>query len=57
MMDAGRHPRIKLLAYSEVESVSGYIGNFDVKIRRKARSVEEDKCNGCGECQKVCPNK
>ncbi|HEY3450984.1 MAG TPA: CoB--CoM heterodisulfide reductase iron-sulfur subunit A family protein [Myxococcales bacterium] len=57
MVEAYQHPRIKLLAYSEVESVSGYIGNFSVKIRRKARSVEEDKCNGCGECQKVCPNK
>ncbi|MGC4116059.1 MAG: CoB--CoM heterodisulfide reductase iron-sulfur subunit A family protein [Myxococcales bacterium] len=57
MVEAYQHPRIKLLAYSEVESVSGYIGNFSVKIRRKARSVDEDKCNGCGECQKVCPNK
>jgi len=57
MVEAYQHPRIKLMAYSEVESVSGYIGNFEVKVRRKARSVDEDKCNGCGECQKVCPNK
>ena len=57
MVEVAQHPRIKLLAYSEVESVEGYIGNFQVKIRRKARSVDETKCNGCGECQKSCPNK
>jgi heterodisulfide reductase subunit A2 len=57
MVEVAQHPRIKLLAYSEVESVEGYIGNFQVKIRRKAGSVDETKCNGCGECQKSCPNK
>jgi heterodisulfide reductase subunit A len=57
MVEVAQHPRIKLLAYSEVESVDGYIGNFQVKIRRKARSVDETKCNGCGECQASCPNK
>ncbi len=55
MMDVGRHPKIKLYAYSEVEKVSGYIGNFKVKIRKKARYVDETKCNSCGECVKVCP--
>jgi heterodisulfide reductase subunit A2 len=54
MVEVYQHPRIKLLAYSEVEEVSGYIGNFTVKIRRKARSVDETLCNGCGACQKVC---
>jgi heterodisulfide reductase subunit A len=55
MMDVGRHPRIKLLAYSEVEEVTGYIGNFHVKVRHKARYVDEDKCTACGECVSVCP--
>jgi len=55
MMDVGRHPKIKLYAYSEVEKVSGYIGNFKVKVRKKARYVDETKCNICGECVKVCP--
>src|SRR5512136_2109733 len=50
MVEVATHPRIRLLSYSEVESVEGYIGNFQVKIRRKARSVDETKCNGCGEC-------
>ncbi|MDA8189503.1 MAG: hydrogenase iron-sulfur subunit [Dehalococcoidales bacterium] len=55
MMDVGRHPRIKLLAYSEVEHVSGYVGNFNVKVHKKARYVDEKECNSCGECEKVCP--
>ena len=54
-IDAGRHPKIELLTYSEVEEVSGYIGNFTVKIRKKARYVDPDECNSCGECAKVCP--
>jgi heterodisulfide reductase subunit A len=55
MMDVGRHPNIKLLAYSEVEDVSGYVGNFKVKVRKKARYVREKDCNVCGECVKACP--
>jgi heterodisulfide reductase subunit A len=55
MMDVGRHPRIKLYTYSEVDKVSGYIGNFKVRVRKKARYVDETKCNSCGECAKVCP--
>ena len=54
-MDAGRHPKIKLMAYSEVEDVSGYVGNFKVTVRKKARFVDETVCNSCGECAKVCP--
>ncbi len=48
---------IKLYAYSEVEEVTGYVGNFDIKIRKKAKSVKEDLCNGCGLCQEKCPTK
>ena len=55
MTDAGRHPRIKLLTLSEVVDVKGYVGNFDVKIRKKARYVSEKDCTACGECAKVCP--
>lgn len=54
-MDVGRHPRIKMFTYSEIENVSGYIGNFNVKIRKKARYVREKDCTACGECAKVCP--
>jgi len=55
MMDVGRHPRIRLLAYSEVEEVSGYVGNFKAKVRKKARYVYEEECTACGDCVDVCP--
>jgi heterodisulfide reductase subunit A len=55
MVSVGRHPNIKLLAYSEVESVSGYVGNYQVRVRRKPRYVDESKCTGCGNCASVCP--
>jgi len=54
-MDVGRHPKIKLLTFSEVENVSGYIGNFNVRIRKKAKYVDENECTACDECSKVCP--
>lgn len=57
MVDAASHPNIKILTYSEVESVSGFIGNFDVTIRKRARSVDMDKCTGCGLCYSKCPVK
>ena len=53
-MDAGRHPNITLLTLSEVEDVSGYVGNFKVKVRKKARYVDASKCTGCGVCWTVC---
>jgi len=51
----GSHPFIELLTYSEVAEVSGYVGNFKVNIRKRARYVDVDKCTGCSECEKVCP--
>ena len=54
MMDAGRHPNIKLLSYSEVVDVHGYVGNFDVKVKMKPRYVNLDKCTGCGACMEAC---
>ncbi len=55
MMDVGRHSKINLLTYSEIENIGGYIGNFQVTVRKKARYVDENSCNGCAECEKVCP--
>lgn len=54
MVDAANHPNIELLAYSQVEDISGYVGNFDVKVRKKARYVDIDKCTGCGACAEEC---
>ncbi len=53
----GSHPFIELMTYCEVEEVSGFVGNFKVKIRKKARYVDTSKCTGCGLCQTKCPTK
>lgn len=57
MVDAGANEKVTLYTYSEVEEVSGFVGNFTVKIRKKARSVNSELCNGCGECMAKCPSK
>ena len=54
MVDVASHPNIELLAYSEVEEISGYVGNFEVKVRKKARYVDVNKCTGCGVCSEEC---
>jgi heterodisulfide reductase subunit A len=51
----GQHPDIELMTYSEVEEFSGYVGNFKAKIRKKARYVDEELCNGCMICVEKCP--
>jgi heterodisulfide reductase subunit A len=57
MVEAYQHPNIKLMTWSEVDAVEGYIGNFRVTVRKKARSVLADVCNGCGDCLAACPNR
>ena len=57
MVDVGNHPNIKLFTWAEVMQVDGYVGNFQVKIRQKARCVKTDLCTGCGICQEKCPKK
>lgn len=57
MVEAATHPNIRLETYSEIEKVEGYVGNFQVTIRRKARSVDPAKCTGCGTCWQKCPQK
>ena len=54
MVDCGGHMNIEKLVYSEIESIEGSAGNFRVSIRKKARSVDPDKCTGCGECVEQC---
>lgn len=55
MVEVARHPNIKLLSYSEVVNVEGSVGNFKVRVLKKPRYVDEEKCNGCGECVAACP--
>ena len=57
MVDCAQHEKITIHSYSEVSSVSGFVGNFTVKIRKKARFVDETKCTGCGVCTEKCPMK
>ena len=55
MVDAARHPKITLLTYAQVQEVSGYIGNFQVKVLKQPRYVMSERCTGCGLCVGVCP--
>jgi len=57
MVEAAAHEKITIYTYSEVEKVTGFVGDFHVDIRRKARSVDMSKCTGCGVCQEKCPSK
>jgi heterodisulfide reductase subunit A len=57
MVSAGSHPNITLMTWSEVEKVDGYVGNFTVTVRKKARKVDTELCTGCGICQEKCPKK
>ncbi|MEM1551709.1 MAG: CoB-CoM heterodisulfide reductase HdrA2 [Candidatus Bathyarchaeia archaeon] len=55
MVDVGRHPNIEIISYADLLSVSGFIGNFKVRIRKNPRYVIAENCTGCGECKDVCP--
>ena len=57
MSSVGMHPNITLLTWSEVEEVKGFVGNFEVKIRKRARKINEELCTGCLICQEKCPKK
>lgn len=57
MVDAGQNERIRIFSYSEVCEVHGFVGNFSVKIKNRARYVDETKCTGCGLCTEKCPQK
>ncbi len=57
MVDVAQNEKINIYSYSEVEAVKGFVGNFTVTIRKKARFVDEAKCTGCGLCTEKCPQK
>jgi len=57
LIECGRHPNIELLTYSEIIDVQGEPGKFKVKVRKRARSVDPDKCTSCGICCDSCPVK
>jgi heterodisulfide reductase subunit A len=57
MVECASHPSIRILTHSEVESISGFVGNFQATIRQRARYVNMELCNGCGDCYEDCPVK
>jgi len=57
MVEVGQHPNITLLTWSEVEELDGYLGNFTITVRKKARFINEEVCTGCGICIEKCPAK
>jgi heterodisulfide reductase subunit A len=57
MSEVGMHPNIELLTWSEVENVEGYLGNYSVTVRKKARYVDVSLCTSCGICEQKCPRK
>ncbi|HEX8939557.1 MAG TPA: CoB--CoM heterodisulfide reductase iron-sulfur subunit A family protein [Candidatus Limnocylindrales bacterium] len=57
MVEVGSHPNVELLTWSEVVNVSGYVGDFQVTVLKKARYVDTELCTGCGICQEKCPKK
>ncbi len=57
MVDVAQNDKIRIFSYAEVDSVKGFVGNFNVTIRKKARFVDETKCTGCGLCTEKCPQK
>jgi len=56
MVSVGKHANIRLLTYAEIEEVQGYVGNFKIKVRKKARYVDTTLCNSCGSCYDACPS-
>ncbi len=57
MVEVAQHPNITLYTYAELEKLDGFIGNFRAVIRKKAKSIDEKLCTGCGVCFQKCPNK
>ena len=57
MVAVAQHPNIELVTLAEVTKVTGYIGNFNVTIKKKAKYVDWDLCTGCGTCIEKCPVK
>ncbi len=57
MVSVGKHPNIQLRTWTEVEEVKGYVGNFKIRLKKKARYVDPALCNSCGSCYEACPSR
>lgn len=55
LVECGRHLNIEIITYADIESVEGSAGNFKVKVKKRARSIDLERCIGCGLCVENCP--
>ena len=55
LVEIGRHDNIEIITMADIESVSGEPGNFKIKLKKRARYIDEEKCTGCGLCVSNCP--
>ena len=55
LVEVGRHVNIELITYADIESVEGSAGHIKVRIKKRARSIDTDRCTGCGACVESCP--
>jgi NADH:ubiquinone oxidoreductase subunit E len=55
LVEIGRHKDIELITLADIEEINGKPGNFTVKLKKRARYIDEDKCTGCGACIENCP--
>jgi heterodisulfide reductase subunit A-like polyferredoxin len=55
LVETGRHLNIEIISYADLKKIEGEAGNFTATIRKRARYVDESKCNGCGDCERACP--
>ncbi|HME42774.1 MAG TPA: NAD(P)H-dependent oxidoreductase subunit E [Syntrophorhabdales bacterium] len=57
LVEIGRHKDIEIISLSDIESLRGQAGNFNVTLKKRPRFVDEEKCTGCGTCVSNCPTR
>ena len=55
LVEVGRHLNIEIISHADLKNVEGQVGNFTITVNKRTRYVDETKCNGCGDCEPVCP--
>ena len=55
MVDVSRHPNIRIHTCAEVVAIEGDVGNFEITVKKFPRYIDEQLCNGCGDCVQICP--
>ncbi len=55
MYEVNNHPNIEILTNTEVRKVKKSDGMFKVRLVKKAKFIDEEKCTGCRACADACP--